>query len=58
MATEMIRGGKVSRRDKRNVIGDLIVPGDFKWAADGFNGVEMERSPRWTHLYDYKNDQK
>jgi hypothetical protein len=54
----MIRGGKVSRRDKRNVIGDLIGPGDFKWAADGFNGVEMERSPRWTHLYDYKNDQK
>jgi hypothetical protein len=29
-------------------MGDLIGPGNFKVAADGVDGVEMERSPRRT----------
>jgi hypothetical protein len=29
-------------------MGDLIGPGDFKVAADGVDGVEMERNPRRT----------
>ncbi len=29
-------------------MGDLIDPGDFKLAADGVDGIEMELSPRRT----------
>ncbi len=36
-------GGRVGRRDKGDLMGDLIGPGDFKLAADGVDGVEMER---------------
>jgi hypothetical protein len=34
--------GRVGRRGKGHLMGDLIGPGDL--AADGVDGVEMERS--------------
>jgi hypothetical protein len=42
-----IRGCRVGRwGDKGYLMGNLIGPDDFTLAADGVDGVEMERSPR------------
>jgi hypothetical protein len=43
--TRGIRGGRVGRRDKGDLMGNLIGPGDFKLVADGacqtVDGVEI-----------------